>query len=55
MHDELLVETAVEEEQEVRKILAEEMHGAAQLSVMLEIDVHAEVTGIRQNRGAVKR
>ena len=39
--DELLVETAVEEEQEVRKILAEEMHGAAQLSVMLEIDVHA--------------
>ena len=41
IHDELLVETAVEEEQEVRKILAEEMHGAAQLSVMLEIDVHA--------------
>ena len=41
VHDELLVETAVEEEQEVRKILAEEMHGAAQLSVMLEIDVHA--------------
>ena len=41
VHDELLVETAAEEEQEVRKILAEEMHGAAQLSVMLEIDVHA--------------
>lgn len=41
VHDELLVETAAEEEEEVRKILAEEMHGAAQLSVVLEIDVHA--------------
>lgn len=40
VHDELLVETAVEEESVVRKILEEEMHGAAELSVCLEIDAH---------------
>lgn len=40
VHDELLVETAVEEEQEVMKILEEEMHGAADLDVTLEIDAH---------------
>lgn len=41
VHDELLVETAENEETEVRKILAEEMHGAAELAVTLEIDVHS--------------
>lgn len=40
VHDELLVETAEEEEAAVRKILEEEMQGAAQLSVTLEIDAH---------------
>lgn len=40
VHDELLIETAEEEEQTVRQILEEEMHGAAQLSVCLEIDTH---------------
>ncbi len=40
VHDELLVETAKEEEAAVKKILEEEMHGAAQLSVCLEIDAH---------------
>lgn len=40
VHDELLVETAVEEEDAVRRILEEEMHGAADLSVTLEIDAH---------------
>lgn len=40
VHDELLVETAVDEEAEVRKILEEEMHGAADLKVCLEIDAH---------------
>ncbi len=41
VHDELLVETAMEEEAAVRRILEEEMHGAAQLSVRLEIDAHS--------------
>ena len=40
VHDELLVETAVEEEDAVKKILEEEMHGAADLAVTLEIDAH---------------
>lgn len=41
IHDELLIETALEEEDEVRRILTEEMEGAAQLRVPLEIDVHS--------------
>lgn len=40
VHDELLVETAIEEDDAVRKILEEEMHGAADLAVTLEIDAH---------------
>lgn len=40
VHDELLVETAVEEEARVREIMAEEMQNAAQLKVKLEIDMH---------------
>ena len=40
VHDELLVETAANEEAQVRAILEEEMHGAVQLAVCLEIDVH---------------
>ncbi len=40
VHDELLIETAPEELDEVRQILQEEMAGAADLSVKLEIDVH---------------
>ena len=41
VHDELLVETAKEERDIVEKILEEEMHGAADLKVSLEIDTHA--------------
>ncbi len=40
VHDELLIETAPDELEEVKRILQEEMTGAADLSVKLEIDVH---------------
>lgn len=39
VHDELLVETHLGEIEQVKKILSEEMHGAARLSVPLEIDM----------------
>lgn len=41
VHDELLVETAAEEEPKVREILEEEMHRAAELDVTLEVDTHS--------------
>lgn len=40
VHDELLIEVAPDEVDEVKKILDEEMKGAADLSVELEIDTH---------------
>ena len=40
VHDELLIETAREEEPRVAAILEEEMKGAADLSVALEVDMH---------------
>lgn len=40
MHDELLIETALEEEARVREILTENMKSAADLAVTLEIDLH---------------
>ena len=40
VHDELLVEARNDEVEEVKKILSEEMQGAAELSVNLEIDMH---------------
>ena len=40
VHDELLIETAPDELEVVKQILQEEMTGAAELSVNLEIDVH---------------
>ncbi len=40
VHDELLVEAAAAEQEQVIRILTEEMHGAAELAVCLEIDVH---------------
>lgn len=40
VHDELLVETCIPEEEEVKKILSEEMSQAASLKVDLEIDMH---------------
>ena len=40
VHDELLIEAAPDEVDEVKKILKEEMKGAADLSVELEIDTH---------------
>lgn len=39
VHDELLVETAVEETRQVRDILSTEMKQAAKLAVELEIDL----------------
>ena len=40
VHDELLVEAAESEREQVKKILEEEMTGAAALAVKLEIDMH---------------
>lgn len=40
VHDELLIETDISEEEAVRCILTEEMQQAAELSVRLEIDLH---------------
>ncbi|MBU9744787.1 DNA polymerase I [Lachnospiraceae bacterium ASD3451] len=40
VHDELLIEADRSEVEEVQKILSEEMHRAADLSVPLEIDMH---------------
>jgi len=39
VHDELLVEAHVEEREQARRILLEEMQGAANLSVRLEVDI----------------
>lgn len=41
VHDELLVETAKEETEQVKAIMEEEMHHAADLKVTLEVDTHA--------------
>ena len=41
VHDEILIETAKEEEAQVRRILEEEMKGAASLAVTLEVDIHS--------------
>ncbi len=49
VHDELLIETWKEEEEEVREILKEGMMHATDLSVPLEIDMHSgKKTGMRQ-------
>lgn len=40
VHDELLIETHRDEIEQVSRILAEEMKGAAHLSVELEVDMH---------------
>ena len=40
VHDELLIETYAGEEDQVRRILTEQMQQAASLSVTLEIDLH---------------
>ena len=39
VHDELMIEAPVSEEAEVRRILAEEMPGAADLAVKLEVEI----------------
>ena len=41
IHDELLIETKIGEEEQVRKILSEEMVNAATLRVPLAIDIHS--------------
>ena len=41
VHDELLVETVKSEQEQVEKILSEEMQHAADLKVALEIDMHS--------------
>lgn len=40
VHDELVIETAMDEEEQVRQLLAENMKTAADLAVTLEIDLH---------------
>lgn len=40
VHDELVIETVKEEEEQVRRILSENMRSAAELAVTLEIDLH---------------
>ncbi|MCM1064404.1 MAG: DNA polymerase I [Eubacterium sp.] len=40
VHDELVIETYLEEEEQVRRILTENMKSAAELAVTLEIDLH---------------
>lgn len=44
VHDELLIETFKPEEEQVKRILSEEMRSAAKLSVALEIDLHTGST-----------
>lgn len=44
VHDELLIEAKEEELEQVKAILSEEMHGAADLAVPLEIDMHTGKT-----------
>lgn len=41
VHDELLIETRLEEQERVEAILREEMTGAASMAVALEIDMHS--------------
>lgn len=41
VHDELLIETVLDEREQVERILSEEMRKAASLAVALEIDMHA--------------
>lgn len=41
VHDELLVETAVEELEEVQRMMVQEMQNAANLKVQLEVDIHS--------------
>lgn len=41
VHDELLVETRIDEREQVEQILLEEMHGAADLAVALEVSLEA--------------
>jgi DNA polymerase-1 len=40
VHDELVIETVLEEEAEVRKLLEDNMKEAADLAVTLEVDLH---------------
>ena len=40
VHDELLIETHIDEVEEVREILTKEMSHAVEMSVPLEIDIH---------------
>lgn len=47
VHDELLVETAIDEIDEVRQILTEGMKEAVSLKVPLEIDIKQGKTGLR--------
>ena len=40
VHDELVIETLLSEEEQVRKILTDNMREAAHLAVTLEVDLH---------------
>ena len=41
VHDELLIEAARDELEQVERLLAENMRSAAELAVTLEVDVHS--------------
>jgi DNA polymerase-1 len=40
VHDELVIETVLEEEEQVRRLLEDNMRQAADLAVTLEVDLH---------------
>lgn len=50
VHDELLVETAQEEEARVREILTENMKSAADLAVTSKSICTRAITGMRRNK-----
>ena len=41
MHDELLIETHKDEEEQVKKLLKDNMEHAVSLNVPLDVDVHS--------------
>ena len=50
IHDELLIETHLDEFEEVKEILQNEMMNAVSLRVPLNIDIEQEQAGTKQNK-----
>ena len=55
VHDELVIETYREEEEQVKRILLENMQEAAKLSVALEVDLHTGDNWYEANRSCLHR